>query len=262
MLKRPLFFMVFLVFLSCSLFQQDELGWEEQLLQDHHLKEKDYIDHLKSNAEDYLKTKGVLKIRLRERREKYLRSIAKKILRSNETFFINIKANQLKFYVVEDKRPFYFSVPEKLIFFSRGLLRKYVENEGILASILIYELIRLEKALYLKKLIIPRGYVLTPELVSTLRLPLEDKVNINKWSYYLLERTGYDEDIYLIWIQIKNRNHLDFSFHLGDEHSIIKEEQVFKEFIIQTKRKKKSFKIERNSPKEFYYFINSIKQGF
>ena len=86
-----------------------------------------------------------------------------------------------------------------------------------------------------------------------------DKVEIHKWSYYLLKRTGVGPDSYLSWLQVKNRNSLDFSLQLGDIRSISREEALFKAFLIEAEKDSTRFSKYRGSSKAFYRLLNEIK---
>jgi hypothetical protein len=97
-------------------------------------------------------------------------------------------------------------------------------------------------------------------MLSLLRLNIEEKVEIHKWAFHILKRVGIDTDSYLSWIQIQNRNSVDFSLQLGDISSISREESLFKAFIIKNTEKKKTSKSHEGSSREFYAFINQLKR--
>lgn len=173
---------------------------------------------------------------------------------SNELFFT--KKTMPQFHIIKDLRPFHFSLPGRKIFLSVGLLSKYIKNEGLLASVLTYELIRSEKLLYPPVMVIPFGFLETEQILSLLRLPFEMKMKIHKWSFHSLRRSGIDPDFYLSWLQIQNRNNLDFMMQLGDTNAIAREETVFKLFLVALGKRMK--KKDYSSPK-FYQFIRTFE---
>jgi hypothetical protein len=88
----------------------------------------------------------------------------------------------------------------------------------------------------------------------------ETKYQINEWSYFVLKRSPASiASAYLNWIQVQNRNTLDFSLFLGDAISISKEEQLFKNFMAKQGVASVEKKInEANSSRAFYKLFNNI----
>ena len=219
---------------------------------------QDYVDHLKSLKHPYLKSTSINQIKLNYRRQKYLQKSLEKIVKNNELFFR--KELNANVYVIDDSTPFHFSLPGQNIFISSGLIKKYVKSEKILYCLLAYELIISEKNIYKKRMIIPTGAVSTRRILSLLRLGIDEKVEVHKWAFYILKRIGVDSDNYLSWLQIQNRNSVDFSLQLGDIGSISREESLFKAFIIKNSDKKKKEKKYEGSSREFYAFVKSLKR--
>lgn len=220
--------------------------------------DKDYTDHLESLKFPYLASVGGKQIKLDRQRQAYLKGALEKIVKNNELFFT--KDFETNIYIIDDSTPFHFSLPGKNIFISSGLIKKYIKNEKILYCLLAYELIISEKNIYRKRIIIPTGAVSTRRILSLLRLGINEKVEIHKWAFYILKRIGIDSDNYLSWLQIQNRNSIDFSLQLGDIGSISREESLFKAFIIKNTEKKKKEKKYEGSSKEFYTFVKSLKR--
>lgn len=218
----------------------------------------DYIDHLESYKETYLEQYENDVQKLPEVNKKYLEGIVKKITEKNELFFK--EHSKPEFYIINSKVPYHFSLPGKMFFFSTSLLEKYIKNESILYCLIAYELIRSEKNIYNKSFIIPTGSISTNKILSIMRIDTNDKVEIHKWAFYLLRRVGLEVDSYLSWLQIKNRNSLDFALQLGDIQGISREEAMFKAFLIKNTRVKNTFKKYEGSSKSFYKFINGIKR--
>lgn len=218
----------------------------------------DYIDHVANFEKVYLTDKKNRVVRLTNKNGQYLESIVKNITQKNELFFNQIKES--KFYIVESTTPFHFSLPGRKFFFSTSLVKKYIKNEIMLYCLIVYELIRSERALYNKTVIIPTGTLSTSRILSLLRLDTMSKVEVHKWAFYILKRIGIDTDSYLGWLQIKNRNSLDFALQLGDIQSISREEALFKSFLIEEVKTMKKTTRYKGSSKKFYSFLRNIKR--
>ncbi len=167
----------------------------------------------------------------------------------------------ISFLVFNDNRPFYFSLPSGEIILSRKLIEKYIDHEGVLISILIPEFIRIRKAVYPKVKRIPLGYFELEKMLSQQRLPFNQRMKLHQWSYYLLLRTNYNPGQYLSWLQLQNRNHLDFSFYLADSILLAKEEAYLKQFIVQNYGKLDLTPLNLKSSREFYGFIDVYRSG-
>ena len=256
MKKLLLILMIFLV--GCSYFARKEGSLDSSDLGAYkEMNLSDFIVHLNEFEQSYLNVSGIDKHYLSYNEKKYLSSIVEDLYKNNELFFRDSK--KPKFHIIKDNRPFHFSLPNKSIFISSGLLRKYIKSEKLLYCLISYELIRSEKNVYKKIQIVPTGSIDTDRVLSILRLITEVKVEIHKWGYYVLKRVGVDTDNYLSWLQIQNRNSVDFSAQLGEIGSISREEAMFKSFIIKNStRRRSSSKYERSS-RGFYRFINRIK---
>jgi hypothetical protein len=253
-------FFLFFIFTSCSSIDFSTFSSEkpeEVLLTDYsEFGDMDYVDHLKSFESIYKARNKRNLVKLKYSSQKYLDSITSNITINNELFFKQgVKAT---YYVVKSKIPFHFSLPGRKFFFSSSLIKKYIKNEAMLYCLLVYELVRSEKNIYNRTIIIPTKTLNTNRVLSLLRLKTVDKVEIHKWAYYLLKRVGIETDSYLSWLQIKNRNSLDFTMQLGDIQTISREEAMFKAFLIETD--KKNSNKYRGSSKKFYTFLNDIKR--
>lgn len=253
-------YLLFLVILSCSSLKIPSLGKSDkkniELKNYSHYSSLDYIEHLQSYNEIYVRNTKSRQVPLSTKNKKYLQDIIFKITSSNELFFKD--SIQPEFYIIKSKTPFHFSLPGYKFYFSTDLFKKYVKNETMLYCLFVYELVRSEKNIYEKKIVIPTGTLDTKRMLSLLRLQTEDKVEIHKWAFYLLKRIGLESDSYLTWLQIKNRNSLDFALQLGDIRSISREEALFKTFLIDNYLDKKSRTKYKGSSKSFYAFLRSI----
>ena len=253
---------VLFFFVSCGVIQVPSSFKSEKkeinLSSYRELDQADFVDHLASFESVYIEEYANKLQRLSSYNEVYLAGLVTKITESNELFFK--KKIKPKFYIVSSKTPYHFSLPGNIFFFSSSLIEKYIKNESILICLITYELIRSEKNIYKKSIIIPTGSMSTNKILSLLRLETRDKVEIHKWAFYLLKRMGLDVDSYLSWLQIKNRNSLDFALQLGDIQSISREEALYKAFLIQNSERIDNFKKYQGSSRKFYNFINKIKR--
>lgn len=191
---------------------------------------KDFINHFETFNKFFLQGPDVQLVKTSNYIEDYLKDVAKKILSNNELFFTNLK--DTTYFIVNDQRPYHFSLPPQNIYLSLGLIRKYISHESELASVISFEMVKLEKNVFEKNIIVPTHYLGIERLTSLVRVDMESKIEIHKWAYYLLKRSGFDSDIYLSWIQLMNRNTVDFQLHSGDIGSISREEALFKRFLV------------------------------
>jgi hypothetical protein len=217
----------------------------------------DYIEHLNEVGRFYINNNEVKIIKLSISSQKYLDELGNKIVQNNELFFKQNKKNQIK--LVKSSEPFYFSLPNRKIFISTGLISRFIKHEGLLASIISYELVRSERNIYPTKLTIPTGTIDDSKLIEMLRLPLKMKVEVHKWGFHILKRAGYDYDHYLGWIQIMNRNNKDFIIMKNDLRQIAREEALFKSFMIKQAGQLKETR-RFNSSKSFYKFIKEVSR--
>lgn len=260
---KPIIFIFLFSVSACANFPFLNSGGEkkgrEVLLENYsQYNNKDYIDHLSSLRFDYLDSIKTKEIKLNKQSKRYIDKVVNAIIENNELFFTGTKKANV--HIINDETPFHFSLPGKNIFISSGLIKKYVKSENILFCLLTYELIISEKNIYKKRMIIPTGALGTRRILSLLRLSIDEKVEVHKWAFYLLKRIGVDTDNYLSWLQIQNRNSVDFSLQLGDIGSISREESLFKAFIIQNTENKKISKKYKGSSKEFYSFVKALKR--
>lgn len=252
-------FLLTLMISSCSLWRSSDEEKSFDSLKLSPLKEKDYLAVYKSLNQSYQNTQGKNYKNLSGSSQFYLKRIVHSIISSNELFFS--KELNVSFKIINDKRPFHFSLPPNKIFFSTGLLLKYIESESFLTVVISYELARLEKNYYQKIMPIPVGFVSTEQLLSYLKLTSEEKIRVHQWGYHNLYRSIYFSDAYLSWIQVQNRKSLDFVLHLGEQGSISREESLFKGFLVKynltSVTNKKNFE---GSPREFYSFISEVER--
>lgn len=256
--------MIILLFLltSCALsnlgFSSKKDSGMEQVVSATAMTNEDYKDHLQ-HFERLLHESGTeefKKINVYDRN--YLLSLANELVAKNELFFTKQHTPEIE--IINTQMPSHFSLPGRKVYLSSGLISKYLKNEKLLLCVLAYEMIRSEKMIYEKTQIIPTGVMNSSRIVSLLRLPVDKKIEIHKWAFHLLKRVGVDADSYLSWLQIQNRNSLDFSVMLGDSSVISREEAMFKSFLIDIRDKTAQVDKYERSSREFYSFINRMKR--
>ncbi len=220
--------------------------------------QNDYSNQLSSFERTYIETMADSRLQLSLKPREYIENLALSIIQNNEIFFQDIY--QPRIHIVKHAVPFHFSLPGRIIFLSTSLLNKYVKHEAILASIISYELIRSDKKLYNKNVIIPTGYLPTERMLSMVRIDVDEKIEIHKWAYYTIRRSGFDGEYYLSWLQTINRNTADFIPMIGDASAISREEAMFKAFLVKrAKVEDERVFSRRESSKDFYQFLFFVK---
>ena len=252
-MKKTLLVLLFTL-TSCSLFKGKEYVDYSHLGE---LSNKDFIDHLSSKAADYLGSEDVKEIKLKQDSRAYLDNLYDRLILNNEILLT--KEHRPAFHFVVNKTPFIFSLPKAQFFISTGLIEKYLKSEELFVAALSSEILKSDRNIYEKKQIIPLGFISTEKMISITRLKLETKYQINEWSYYILLRSGFDASAFLNWIQVQNRNTLDFSLFLGDAIGISREEHFFKNFMTkQGIAGAEKYTSESNSSKLFYKLVSNV----
>lgn len=258
-LCRALFlFSVSILLLSCShikkfLIQEDVIVSNQKI---HTTKKVDYIDHLSSLSKSILNNKDIRSLRLSKRNNEYLKGIFQRIVSNNELLLP--KGPPPQFYLIDDKVPFIFSLPNYQFFISKGLVKKYFKNESLLVSALCFEIVKSGRNLYPAQRVFPLGLIQIPQVLSLIRIDINTKLEVYKWTYFALRRAEYDAMALLNWIQTQNKNTLDFSWQIRDPRGISREEFLLKNFLVsQGFGQVKSPEI--NSSKMFYRFQDSYK---
>lgn len=111
--------------------------------------DRDYVDHLSSTGEVFLKSDEVQEIKLSKESSKFLTSIYERLVFNNEILF----SSQVRptFHFIKNKTPFLFSLPNSQFFFSSGVLEKYLKSEEIFVAAFASEIIRSQRLIYEKK---------------------------------------------------------------------------------------------------------------
>lgn len=251
-------FLILTLLCSCSLFKGENEDEKLQLTNYQKFETKDFSSHLSSFEKSFLNTPEIKELGFDSTRSNYIYSLINKIINNNKVFFS--KKDKPKFFIIKDDTPYHFSLPNRKIFLSSGLFKKYIQNESILICVITFELIRSEKEIYKKTMIIPTGNLDSKRLLPLLRLNATQKMKIHKWAFRLLKKLEIDSDTYLSWLQIQNRNSIDFSMHLGDINVISREEALFKEFVIENSRGERKRNYKR-STKSFYSFLRYVRNN-
>jgi len=253
-------FWVIFLFFSCAEipFLKRETPFSGELKTFKAFENKDYLDHLASLGQIYLSSQNISAVKLPKKQYKYLNGIFQKVVSNNEQILSHYK--KPSFYIIKSQRPFYFSLPNSQFFFSLGLLKKYMKNEQLLNAVIALEILKSLKGVYEKRIIIPKGFLSTEQMLGIIKTPSEVKFNLNKWSFYILKRSGMDPFALLNWIQIQNKNALDFDPYSGGMRDQTREEYLFKNFLVKEGLKNGPLDEDRIRPsKEFYQFLSFIR---
>ncbi len=242
-----------IIFVSCST-EQRNVNEQKDIS---NMISSDFSDQLASMGADYLNYLEVKLVKIPIKNYEYLDKIFTRIVSNNEIFFGN--SERPHFYFIQEEIPFFFSLPNSQFYFSTGLFQKYLKSEELFIAVLANEIIKSKRNIYEKKMSIPLGCNNLEKMIKLTRVSVNLRAQLNEWSYLVLKRSGYDASVILNWIQVQNRNVLDFSLLLGDTTSISKEEHLFKSFMakegVKTSERKTN---EANSSKEFYQLVKNI----
>ena len=230
---------------------------ESSLTHPNLMTEKDYLQHYASMGPTYLHSEGVHEEKLAKDKRDYLEKVYNRIISNNETLFNQSEKPEI--YIIKNNTPFVFSLPGNQYYFSSGVFKKYFKSEDLFIAAFAGEIVKNKRNVFEKKQLIPLGFISTEKMIQLTRVPLAIKKQINEWAFIVLRRAGYDASAYLNWIQIQNRNSLDFAMYLGNSVDISSEEQAFKSFIskqgiVGLERKWN----EANSSKEYYELVKGM----
>ncbi|AYF45974.1 hypothetical protein BALOs_2992 [Halobacteriovorax sp. BALOs_7] len=248
-----LYIFISILFLtSCTYLYKDDKGYPYNYEVD--FTSKDYLVHLEGVAELFIKNNKVK--RPSRRSNRYLQKIARELYLNNQSLFVKDDFG-INFYIVEDNRNFYFSLPRNNVFMSRGVLRRFMNSESIFVSVLIGELLRSKIGIYEKNKIIPLNSYTVKDMIRLNRLDLNAKRDLNNLVYDVLKKSGYDPEARLLWLQTLNRQSLSFSTQEVYSRDLSKEEFLLKNYMVQS-TKDENLIFEKNSSKQFYKFKESI----
>lgn len=253
MIKQIIYFLILIALLGCSSNKVKDFDYNKLGV----ITNSDYIDHLASIGESFLNFRETQVIKIPQETHLFLEKIYDRLVSNNQQLLA--KSDRPKFYFVKHNSPFLFSLPKSQFYFSSALLVKYLKSEELFVAALSAEVLRSQRAIYEKKILIPIGIYNIEKMLQLTKLKIETKQQVNEWAYFVLKRAGYDSSAYLNWIQVQNRNTLDFALYLGDLFGISKEEHLFKNFMTKQGAIEGDRKFnEANSSKEFYKLINIL----
>lgn len=243
-----------LVLSSCSLFKKEKI--EYPFSQKHELHTNDYMGHLERLADIYLENNKGRYVEIKGSR-RYINSLAERLIKNNENLLRPITNTRL--YIVRDKLPFYFSAPGMKIFISSGLINKHIKNEDLFLSLFVSEFTKSNLGLYKKRRLLPLRRTSIEDLLSLSRLGIESKRKLNNLTYEILRRSGFDPESKLMWLQIQNRNSIEFTKQYENPNIISKEEFYLKNYMV-SQSKSNEILFEKNSSPEFYRFKKYVER--
>ncbi len=224
------------------------------------LTDKDYVDHLQSLGPAYLNFNADKNIKISDSAQKYLIEIYERVIKNNEIFLP--KRESPSFYLIQNATPFIFSLPGSQFFVSSGLVKRFLKNEQMFVAALVREIIRSQRNLYEKNLVVMTGNISTEKMFHLQKLSPEIKNSLNEWSFVVLRRTGFDASALLAWIQLQNKNPLDFALYSGEKGAVSREEFAFKNYLVRSRKvnMELAFSDEKNSSKQFYKLLSEIRE--
>lgn len=256
MLLKFIFLLALATFYSCT--NLPRRSYDQVLVE---YNESDYIDHLWSLEKSFLESNKKIIYKIQGSEKNFVLGIVNKIIRSNETF---LKKRDLDFelFIISDDAPFYFSLPGPHIFLSRGLIEKYIKSEKTLVATIAFEIIKSVNGLYRKNIVVPVGNISVKRIISLLEIRSEFNIEIAKWTYVVLKRSGHDPISFLNLLQMENKNSADFGTMYSELRHIPEIEFAYKKFLIE-KEKGTGLSEEdgKNSSPEFYKLIEKAKRG-
>ena len=245
--------LILILLSSCSFYKTKE---SFSLNSYKHQDKSDYIDHLASFTKVYINSPGITLIQLSSNSKNYLKRIYKKIQDNNELLFTG--RQNAKFFIVKSKYPFHFSLTTGHFFLSSALMKKFLSTEDLLMSVLAFEMIKSNRNIYPKNMIVPTGFLDTSRVLDLTRIPFEAKVEIDKWAFVSLKRAGHEPSSYLLWLQTQNKNSLEFGRQLRGRN-ISREEYSLKNFLVKEGNEgNNNEEGERNSSPGYYRLIKEI----
>ena len=145
------------------------------------------------------------------------------------------------------------------IFLTSGLIKKYLKNEELFVSLFTTEFVKSNLGLYKKVNMVPYSNITIRDLLRVSKLDLNDKKRINNITYEILKRSGFDPESKLLWLQIQNRNSIEFTQQYENPNEISKEEFFLKNYMVSQKNRS-GIKYEKNSSRGFYRFKKYVER--
>ena len=127
----------------------------------------------------------------------------------------------------------------------------------MLSAIVAIQTFRIMKNVYERKSVVPTGTIGLDRMLSLTRISLEDRNEVNKWGYLTLKRADFDPTSILNWIQLRNKNILDFTLMDGEVSVVSREEFAFKNFLATLSDPSDMTRVGVSSP-GFYRLVRNI----
>ena len=213
----------------------------------------DYQKHLKQLAVNFIKNNKGYVYKVSYRTNKYLSKISNRIISNNESLFDKRKLNV---YWIKDSRPIFFSLPGGYIFLSKGLLKSYVRSEDVFVSIIAYEILKSNLLIYKKNIVTPFEDISLDKVLLLSQVDIETMNKMNILTYEVLKRAGFDPESRLLWIQLQNKNSIDFALLYETPSILPKLEYMFKNYV--STRRDNLLEYERSASRDFYKFRKRI----
>ncbi|EQC43331.1 hypothetical protein [Bacteriovorax sp. Seq25_V] len=256
-MDKILLFLLVITLSSCALLKGKDETYATNYKRE--MGSEDYAKHLEAITKKFV-DKNKKKIRkISSANDPYIKYLVDRISQNNE--IVISKNKKVDLYIVEDRRPFYFSMPEGNIFISSQMFIKYFKSEDIFISAFTSEFAKSTLWIYQKQILIPREDYKIESMIKFARLPFIEKVKLNNLSYEMMKRSGYDPAAQLLWLQTQNRNTIDFSFMYEVPSEMAREEFYLKNYIV-SKGDESSITYERNSSRMFYNLKQKIEKAY
>lgn len=241
------------IFVSCSFLDKKKEDYPLNYQRD--IAREDYLLSLENLAKNFNKI-NTDKIKIfDEKNNIYVKKMRERIYRKNEILLTD--SNSIKIVIVKSNKIFYFSTPGGFIYLSSELVKRYLKSESLFVALVLNELIKSKLGIYNKNLTIPRENYTEEELIRLTRISLEERTKLNQLVYEVMKRSGYDPGAKLLWLQVQNRNSIDFYRMYENTTDTIREEFYMKNYIVS--QGNTSFEYETNSSKEYYQFRNLVR---
>ena len=221
-------------------------------------KKKDFLDHAVLLAKDFKENHKRKIVPLSSSSQKYIKGLSRKIKAGNDLL---LKGVHNSVFIINHNKSFHFSFPNGDIFLSTKLLKKHIQHEGLLASVLAIEMIKSCRHIFIKRFLTPTGVLSVDDVAPFVKTDLNLRNQINKWTIYTLKKSGLNPLSLLQLLQIKNKNFSDFFQTLEEGRVASLEEVEIKNFLIEKKFFKDLGDFSKNSSSAFYTFMKEIKQS-
>lgn len=191
----------------------------------------------------------------------------KDIVFANEVHlnYLNLLINQKNFFkkliILNSNDSFYFISPDKRLLISKKASEIYFQNESLLRSFLLENLVRVNENFFSRKYFY-QNYLLKPvDLSNIMNLPLYLRDLLNNFAVELLIKDKRSPGAYLNYIQQRNKDsELIFNLINGRLYGL-EEERHLKSYLLEKHKKEfiTSASLDISSP-QFYQFKQFINQ--